>query len=270
MQKNIWENDRKKLVCAPKNMKKVIASIAIGVLLLITGSLKAQLKVASAGLFVQEGTVFSTDGLTLVPSEDWTVNNLTVTKDFSVVIWPKFNSIVRMYRFTRPTTFTGEVAMKYLDVELNGNEAKNLVLSYSKTTSSKYTDFTLVKESVSSATDKYVGQLFTSPITFADLTAVSMEITEAPEKLEANNMITPNGDGTNDFWIVKNIDQFPNNEVRIVDREGRLVFSMNSYDNSWDGRFNGMPLPEDTYYYILYFNSGKSQKTGFITIVKDK
>lgn len=251
-------------------MNKAIITISTAILLFAGGALKAQLKIGSEGLFVQGGTVFSTDGLTLVPTDDWGMNNLTAVKESSVVIWPKFNSIVRMYRFSRPVTFKGEVAMSYKDVELNGNESKNLVMAHSKTTSSNYKDFAMVKESVSSPTERYVGQLFTSAIDFSDLTAVTMETAEAPENLESNNMITPNGDGVNDFWIVKNIEQFPNNEVKIFDREGRIVFSMIGYDNSWNGQFNGNPLQEDTYYYILTFNSGKSKKTGFISIVKDK
>jgi gliding motility-associated-like protein len=87
-------------------------------------------------------------------------------------------------------------------------------------------------------------------------------------ELEANNMITPNGDGINDTWIVKNIHSYPNNELNIFDRDGRVVFTMIGYDNLWNGQFNGKPLSEGTYYYILYIDSGKAKKTGFISIVK--
>jgi len=253
-------------------MKLLIASLSIGLSLLSSQALKAQLSVGSEGLFIQNETVFSTDGLTLVPSKDWGLNNLIVVMHPSVVIWPRFNSIQRMYRFSRPVTFQGELALSFQDIELNGNEAKDLVLAYSKTTSNNYKDFMLEKESVSNPTERFVGQLFTKPIVFADLNAVSMVSTSAImyKDIEANNMVTPNGDGVNDVWIVKNILQYPNNELKIFDREGRVVFHKIGYDNTWDGQFNGNPLPEDTYYYILYFDSGKSKKTGFITIVKEQ
>ncbi|MBB5636628.1 gliding motility-associated-like protein [Pedobacter cryoconitis] len=253
-------------------MKKIIVSIAAGLLLFGSQSLKAQLSVGSDGLFIQNGTVFSTDGLTLVPAKDWGLNNLKVMMSPAVVIWPRFNSIQRMYRFSKPVTFEGEVALSFQDIELNGNEAKDLVLAHSKVTSTNYKDYTLVQESVSSEKEHYVGQLFTKPIVFADLNAVSMisSSTVMYKDIEANNMITPNGDGVNDVWIVKNILQYPNNELKIFDREGRVVFSKIGYDNTWDGQFNGNPLPEDTYYYILYFDSGKAKKTGFITIVKEQ
>ncbi|WP_160292055.1 gliding motility-associated C-terminal domain-containing protein [Pedobacter lusitanus] len=252
-------------------MKRIIVSIAIGLLLLSNQALKAQLSVGSDGLFIQNGTVFSTDGLTLVPTNNWGLNNLKVIMSPAVVIWPRYNSIQRMYRFSRPVTFEGEMALSFQDIELNGNEAKDLVLAHAKVTSTNYKDYTLVKESVASEKEHYVGQLFTKPITFSDLNAVSMISTSAVlyKDLEANNMITPNGDGVNDTWIVKNILQYPNNELKIFDREGRVVFSKIGYDNTWDGQYNGSPLPEDTYYYILYIDSGKAKKTGFITIVKE-
>ncbi|SHG65160.1 gliding motility-associated C-terminal domain-containing protein [Pedobacter caeni] len=251
---------------------KLIASLSFGLLLFGSTSLQAQLRINSEGLFIQSGTVFSSEGLTLVPANNWVLNNLSLNRQLSVVIFPKFNSIQRMYRFSRPAVFQGELAMSYEDIELNGNEAKNLVLTYSKMSGATAKDFTLVKESVVNPEERFVGQLFSKTITFSDLTAVSTEGSEITPYVDlvANNMITPNGDGVNDTWIVKNINLYPNNELKIFDREGRVVFSMFGYDNSWDGMFNGNPLKEDTYYYILTIDSGKSRKTGFISIVKEK
>lgn len=253
-------------------MKKFIISVASGIFLFSGMSLKAQLKVGSDGMYIQGGTVFYSEGLTLVPAKDWGLNNTSILKDAAVVIWPKFNSVQRIHRFSRPVTFQGELAMNYLDIELNGNEAKNLVLAHTKTNSNNFKDFELIKESVINTNERYVGQLFSKPIDLSDITAVSMESSAAAPYSEiiANNMITPNGDGVNDVWIVKNIHLYPNNEVRIFDREGRVVFKKNGYDNTWDGQYNGNPLPEDTYYYILSFDSDKGRKTGFVSIVRDK
>lgn len=254
-------------------MKHIITCAAAGIFLLSGTVLKAQLKVGSDGLFIQSGTVLYADGLTLVPSTDWGLNNTAILKDPAVVIWPKFNSIQRIHRFSRPVTFQGELAMSYLETELNGNEAKNLVLAHTKTsTSNNYKDFELIKESVINTNERYIGQLFSKAINLSDVTAVSMESSAvAPySEIETMNMITPNGDGVNDVWLVKNIHLYPNNELRIFDREGRIVFKMIGYDNSWNGQYNGNPLPEDTYYYILSFDSGKAKKTGFVSIVKEK
>jgi gliding motility-associated-like protein len=253
-------------------MKKITVSILIGISMFINSTVKAQLNIGSDGLFVGNGTVFYTDGLTIVPSKDWKVNNLNIMQESSTVIWPKFSSIERMYRFSRPIVFIGELGFNYQDVALNGNEEKNLVLAYTKATSNNYNDFNLVQESSVNPAQKYISQLFGTATNFSDLTAVSTEssLTTPYTDLEANNMITPNGDGINDIWIVKNIEQYPNNELNIFDREGRLVFTTIGYDNSWSGQSNGSPLGEGTYYYILYIDSGKSKKSGFISIVKEK
>lgn len=253
-------------------MKKLIASLCTTAVMLSSMALKAQLRIGSEGITVLDGTVLSTEGLTMVPSSEWSINNVNILKQTAVVIWPKFNSISRRYSFSRPVTLQGELALTYTDVDLNGNDAKNLVLAYSKVTSNAYTDYNFVKESVVNTKERSVGQLFANPFNLADLTAVTMETALATPYIDvvANNMITPNGDGVNDTWVVANIEQYKNNELKIFDREGRIVFTMIGYDNSWKGDFNGNPLQEDTYYYILIFDSGKGKKSGFISIVREQ
>jgi gliding motility-associated-like protein len=85
----------------------------------------------------------------------------------------------------------------------------------------------------------------------------------------ATNIISPNGDGVNDFFVVKNIDVYPNNSITIFDRAGKTLYKVKSYKNNWDGSINGIQLEEGTYYYIIEFGDGKTNaKKGFITIVK--
>jgi gliding motility-associated-like protein len=88
-------------------------------------------------------------------------------------------------------------------------------------------------------------------------------------KLAGTNLLTPNGDGYNDVFKIENIDLYPNNTVKIYDRGGRLVYSKVRYDNTWDGTFNGTPLAEGTYYYMIDFGKGASVIKGFITIVRN-
>ncbi|PST81551.1 hypothetical protein C7T94_18950, partial [Pedobacter yulinensis] len=88
--------------------------------------------------------------------------------------------------------------------------------------------------------------------------------------VEPANLLTPNGDRVNDTWVVKNIDVYPDNVVRVFDRAGRQVYSKQKYDNSWDGTFNGSPLAEGTYYYVIDFGAGKAVKKGFITLLRQQ
>jgi len=84
-----------------------------------------------------------------------------------------------------------------------------------------------------------------------------------------NNILTPNGDGKNDFFIIKGLEKYPQNKLNIFDRGGRTIFSASNYQNNWDGYLNGKPLMEDTYYYILDLGTSGSMK-GFISILYKK
>jgi gliding motility-associated-like protein len=97
----------------------------------------------------------------------------------------------------------------------------------------------------------------------------TLTVLEDYEKVKATNILSPNNDGYNDKWKIDNIDFYPNNEVKIFDKAGRLIYSKKGYDNSWDGTFNGTALAEGTYYYIIDFGTNRRAFRGFITIVRN-
>lgn len=82
-----------------------------------------------------------------------------------------------------------------------------------------------------------------------------------------NNIITPNGDGKNDYWIIANIEDYPKNTVKIFDRAGRLIYTKKGYHNNWDGYLNGKPLNEDGYIYVLDLGNGKALMRGTVSVV---
>lgn len=89
-------------------------------------------------------------------------------------------------------------------------------------------------------------------------------------RLDANNIISPNGDGRNDTWVIKNIDQYPNNSVKVMDKSGNVIYSKQGYTNDWDGTYNNGPLAQGTYYYVVDFGEGSDLVfKGFITIVRN-
>ncbi|OCX52979.1 hypothetical protein BEL04_01230 [Mucilaginibacter sp. PPCGB 2223] len=87
--------------------------------------------------------------------------------------------------------------------------------------------------------------------------------------LVTSNIITPNGDGKNDTWIIKNIDYYPTSSVKVVDKAGKVVFSATNYLNDWDGTYNGQPLTQGTYYYVIDLGTGAPKYTGYVTIIRD-
>lgn len=82
-----------------------------------------------------------------------------------------------------------------------------------------------------------------------------------------DRVLSPNGDGINDLWVIKDINLFPNSEVSISDRRGILVFSATGYQNNWDGKGANGPLPYETYYFVVKFDETNVVK-GTITIIR--
>lgn len=69
------------------------------------------------------------------------------------------------------------------------------------------------------------------------------------------NAISPNGDDKNDIWNLTFIETYyPEAEIEIYNRWGQRLFHSFGYKISWDGTFEGAPLPVATYYYIINLN----------------
>ncbi|WP_298902484.1 T9SS type B sorting domain-containing protein [uncultured Psychroserpens sp.] len=76
---------------------------------------------------------------------------------------------------------------------------------------------------------------------------------------------TPNNDGYNDTWKLKGIsEQFqPNSKVFIFDRFGKLLYTLNSPIDAWDGTFKGNPLPASDYWFSATLEDGRTFKNHF-------
>jgi len=98
---------------------------------------------------------------------------------------------------------------------------------------------------------------------------VDVEFTWTSDCLEIQQVITPNNDGYNDEWRIRNIELYPNAEIRVFNRWGKMVFSTrNPADNPWDGRSDGKLVPTDSYHYILYLNDGSEPRSGVISVIR--
>lgn len=85
-----------------------------------------------------------------------------------------------------------------------------------------------------------------------------------------SNMMTPNGDGYNDTWIIGNLENYASTKAVVVNREGQVVFSTDAYDNNWDGTGTaGKKLPDGTYYYIVEIPGSDKIFKGSITILRE-
>ena len=86
------------------------------------------------------------------------------------------------------------------------------------------------------------------------------------------NVITINGDGSNDTWKIEHIEGYPNATFEIFNRWGNLVWKSTGYPKQWDGTNfrNGEELPDGTYFYIINLHSTiyTDSYTGWIQVVR--
>jgi len=87
--------------------------------------------------------------------------------------------------------------------------------------------------------------------------------------------LSPNNDNYNDTWIIDGITRYPDNEVKIYNRYGNLVYQGTGYNNIeivWKGEANtGMvlgkkELPDGTYFYVIDLGDGSKSKSGYVVL----
>jgi gliding motility-associated-like protein len=91
-------------------------------------------------------------------------------------------------------------------------------------------------------------------------------------EVNVSEAITPNGDGINDTWFINNIQNYPNNSVKVYNRWGDLIFSKNNYQNDWNGSYtkgeNNNLISSSYYYQIDLDGNGSIDHQGWIFITK--
>lgn len=88
------------------------------------------------------------------------------------------------------------------------------------------------------------------------------------------DFFSPNGDGHNDTFVIKNIEAFPINKIHIFNRWGDKVYQAEPYNNDWDGRVNiknqllGDAVPDGTYFFRFEYLIGDfvTRKNGKILL----
>jgi len=84
-----------------------------------------------------------------------------------------------------------------------------------------------------------------------------------------HNTISPNGDGMNDLWIIRDLHVFNGQmaKLEIFDRFGKRLFQQESNTQLiWDGKKDGKPLPSSSYWYTIDLPDGRKY-TGYINVL---
>ncbi|WP_276499633.1 ice-binding family protein [Pontibacter litorisediminis] len=94
-----------------------------------------------------------------------------------------------------------------------------------------------------------------------------VDAAKADGNLDFPKAFSPNGDGKNDNWHIKNLEKFPNNEIVILNRWGSEVYKTKGYQNNW----NGQGLGQGTYFYkvrVTVCDGVVKEFTGYTTIFR--
>jgi gliding motility-associated-like protein len=78
------------------------------------------------------------------------------------------------------------------------------------------------------------------------------------------NVISSNGDGNNDVFIIQNIGDYPENEVWFYNRWGTLLHYAKYYQNDW------APKVTDGVYYYVVDNKAEEPYKGFFTVFSNQ
>ncbi len=93
-----------------------------------------------------------------------------------------------------------------------------------------------------------------------------------PENIMVPDLFTPDGNLKNDLFRPF-LSFIPLGYILVItDRRGRILFETEDYSESWDGTFNGSPLPRDVYLWMLKVTtpSGRTiSRTGTVTIFRN-
>lgn len=89
--------------------------------------------------------------------------------------------------------------------------------------------------------------------------------------LKPMEAFTPNNDGINDFWLLTTGNCLKQAKVDVFNRYGAIVYHSDDYKNNWNGSYQGKPLPDGTYYYIVtgtLINNKAYYLRGNVTILR--
>lgn len=118
-----------------------------------------------------------------------------------------------------------------------------------------------------SATTTYTLSVTAGGCTASDEVTVHVEIF----CLKPMEAFTPNSDGINDYWLLTTGNCLKQAKVDVFNRYGGIVYHSDDYKNNWNGSYQGKPLPDGTYYYIVtgtLINNKAYYMRGNVTILR--
>jgi gliding motility-associated-like protein len=86
-------------------------------------------------------------------------------------------------------------------------------------------------------------------------------------RLMIPSAFSPDGDGINDVWELRNADAFPNLDLTIVNRWGEVMFQTKGYKTPWDGKTDSVRVAPGVYQYLIRLGNGQVLR-GDVTVLR--
>jgi gliding motility-associated-like protein len=101
-------------------------------------------------------------------------------------------------------------------------------------------------------------------------TTIVFEVAKELCPVEVPRHFSPNSDGYHDELLLTYIEKYPNFELQIYNKWGQLVHKQKRSYTPWTGDWNGVTLPDGTYFYVLIYDTADRQtlQKGDITILR--
>jgi gliding motility-associated-like protein len=107
-------------------------------------------------------------------------------------------------------------------------------------------------------------------LNICDTVMVAVDLIDGP--IWIPEAISPNSDGSNEKFVIRGLDVYPNSAITIYTRSGQLIYKNPDYRNDWDGLAmgsrieDGTLLPTGTYYYVLHLGGTNRYLKGFVYV----
>ena len=179
---------------------------------------------------------------------------------------------IEKFYFKNADTVSTSISPEKVEIVLADNRANDLIPEFTVSSGAKVFIDRAPQESGSLPMD------FTFPVSYSvlsedesTLNTYEVAITDKQENegpsFVCSNVITANGDGSNDFWIVQNTADYEDYTFTIFDINGRVLKTSEGYHNDWDGYHNGKKLDRGKYYYKVENKVKNSAITGSILLI---
>jgi len=185
----------------------------------------------------------------------------TMTRDDYITVHPKplatFNATPAVVNKTEYPTCT-----VFFDDQSTYAYAWNWDFNDPEAGSANTSDFQSPSHSFTGENIYYVSLIVTSDHGCKDTAVRKVEVID--DVLQYENVFTPNNDGHNDIFEIRNVEKYTANKLTIFNRWGNKVFEASPYRNTW----NAEGVPDGVYYYIFDAGDGSKTVEGTVTIVR--